>query len=341
MTIQLLTVSGSHYECGRQIGSACGGLIRRLLSHSQGLLPPGLHWDDCRRAVRPYLAATQRAFPWVLEELRGVADSAGVDFLDLFIDSVEELFSAPSASRCSDFAACFPATEDRVLLAHNNDLAPESEENILAIEWNFPDHPRLFTIGVGPFLSAGLNDARIALTGNELAHNDQRPGVPRLAIARAILSARNFNDALAIALRPERASSYNNIVSSGDGRIVSVEASASDHELIFPEDGWLVHTNHYTHPRMRQYEQDPNKIAGSVSRYERARSLMQNRAGPVTLPLLKTFLSDHQSAPVSLCWHDPAGRVKTVFSILMDLTEFSVYAALGNPCQGEFTRIWG
>jgi hypothetical protein len=341
MTLQTLTVSGNHYECGRQIGSACANLIRHMLDYSRSLLLTGRDWEDYRHAAQPYLSATECAFPWTLEELRGVADGAGVDFLDLFVDSVEELFSVPPASRCSDFVAYPPATEGHVLLAHNNDLSPQAEEYLLAIEWNLPDQPRLLTVGVGPFLSIGLNAERIALTGNELSPNDERPGIPRLIIARAILAARDFDEAVAIALHPERASSYNNIISSGDGRIVSVEASASDHELLYPEQGWLVHTNHYTHPRMRRYERDLREIAGSISRYERARTLMQTCNGPVSLPLLKTFLSDHAAEPVSLCWHDPEGKVKTVFSALIDLSDLTVDIGVGNPCQAEFTRIWG
>jgi isopenicillin-N N-acyltransferase-like protein len=341
MTLPLLTVSGNHYECGRRIGSACPELIHRLLADTQKTLSPGLRWDDYRRAAQPYLSAARGAYPWVLEEIRGTADGAGVDFLDLFIESVEELFSTPPASRCTDFALCPPATDSHVLLAHNNDLSPESQENLLAVEWNLPDQPRLFTIGIGPFLSIGLNTDGIALTGNELSPNDERPGIPRLILARAILSAKDFDQALAIALHSDRASSYNNIISCSDGRIVNVEASATDHELIHPEQGWLVHTNHYVHPRMQPYEKDPQDLAGSTSRYERARQLMQSCHRPVTLPMLGTFLSDHDSQPVSLCWHDPAGKVKTVFSALIDLTDHTVDVALGNPCRNEFRRIWG
>jgi len=117
-----------------------------------------------------------------------------------------------------------------------------------------------------------------------------------------------------------------------------VEASATDHELLRPEDGWLVHTNHYAHPRMKRYERAPDLIAGSLSRYERARELMQTRSGPATLPMLKTFLTDHNSSPASLCRHSE--KNKTVFSALIDLTEGTVDAALGNPCQSEFARVW-
>ncbi len=347
--IKFLKVSGAHFTCGQQIGVACAETLCGWITDTKAALTDGLRWDDYRNAAKPYLAATERAFPWIVEELRGAAEGASIDFFDLFTISIEELFGGPpepakseAAHRCSDFAACAPATEGHVLLAHNNDLSPSSQDKLVAVDWDLPDHPRLFTIGVGGiFLSIGVNAARLALTGNELSPDDERPGIPRLLVARALLSARTFDEAVNIALHPDRASSYNNLISTGDGQIASVEASATDHELLRPEDGWHVHTNHYTHPRMQKYEKYPDHTAKSISRYDRARDLMQTRSGLVTLPLLKSFLSDHNSTPATLCRHDDAGRVKTVFSALIDLTEGTMEAAVGNPCEGEFERVWG
>lgn len=301
----------------------------------------GLRWEDYRAAAQPYLAAAGRAFPWAVEEIHGAADGAGADFVDLFTVSVEEIFSAPPelVGRCSDFAACAPATEGHVLLAHNNDLSPAAQDSIVGVEWRLPDHPALFTVGVsGLYLSIGVNSNRICLTGNELSPNDERPGVPRLLIARALLSARTFGEAVSIALHPDRASSYNNLISTAGGEIAGVEASATDHEILRPEDGWLVHTNHYAHPRMKQYERAPDLIAGSLSRYDRACELMRARSGPATLPMLRSFLADHDSSPVTICRHGE--KNKTVFSALIDLTEGAVDAAVGNPCESEFARVW-
>lgn len=338
--LRKLVVSGSHFECGRQIGAASPEALRLSVEHGRQGLPNGLRWEDYRRAAQPYLHATQAAFPWVVDEIRGAAVGANLDFLDLFTNSVEELFNNPPEvyGRCSDFAACAPATSGHVLLGHNNDLSPATEETMVAVEWRLPDQPRLFTVGAGGLhVSVAVNAAKIALTGNELSPNDERPGIPRLLLARALMSASTFDEAVAIALHPDRASSYNNLISSGTGEIVSVEGSATDHELLYPEDGWLVHTNHYTHPRMMQYEADTQN-AGSVSRYERAFALMENRTQPVSLELFKRFLSDHESTPAALCRH--AERVKTVFSCLIDLTAGTVDAVLGSPCQSEFAPLW-
>jgi len=337
--LKIIKVSGSHYECGKQIGMACAEALHRSLANSRAWIDGCNLWDDYRAAAQPYWAATERAFPWVVDEIRGAAEGAGIDFQDLFTTAVEEIFAGPLVGRCSDFAARPPASDGHVLLAHNNDLSPATQELIVGVEWRLPDHPTLFTIGVGGlFLSIGLNAAKVCLTGNELSPNDERPGIPRLLIARALLSARSFGEAAAIALHPDRASSYNNLISTAEGEIASVEASATDHEMLFPEEGWLVHTNHYSHPRMKQYERASDKIAGSISRFERASELMRARPGPATLPMLKTFLADHDASPVALCRHGE--KNKTVFSALIDLTDGTVDAAVGNPCHSEFARVW-
>jgi isopenicillin-N N-acyltransferase-like protein len=340
--LRKLVVSGSHFECGRQIGVACTDALRLSVEHGRHGLPDGLRWEDYRRAAQPYLAATEAAFPWVVDEIRGAAQGAQVDFLDLFTNSVEELFSSPPdmVGRCSDFAACAPATTTgHVLLGHNNDLSPATEDLMVAVEWHLPNQPRLFTVGVGGLhVSVAVNEAKICLTGNELSPNDERPGIPRLLLARALMAATTFEEAVAVALHPDRASSYNNLISSATGEVACVEASATDHELIYPQDGWLVHTNHYTHPRMVQYESDFQVIDGSISRYERAYELMDKRNQPVSLDLFKRYLTDHDSSPAALCRH--AERVKTVFSCLIDLTAGTVDAVLGSPCQNDFEPLW-
>jgi hypothetical protein len=341
MMLTKLTVSGSHYDCGQQIGRACATGLYQSLANNQKWIAAGYRWDDYRTAAQPYLAATEQAFPWVVDEIRGAASGAGLDFLDLFTVSIEELYSTPPEllGRCSDFAACSPATEGHVLLGHNNDLPPSTENLLTAVEWHLPDHPRLFTVGVGGlFPSIGLNSAKVCLTGNELSPNDEKPGIPRLLVARALLAASTFSEAVSIALHPNRASSYNNLISQASGEMASVEASATDHELLPPCGGWLVHTNHYTHPRMQKYERDFHVIDGSISRYNRAVELMQNRKEPVTLELFKSFLADHSGSPATLCRH--AERVKTVFSCLIDLTAGAVEATVGNPCEGQFEPLW-
>ena len=343
--IKFIHVKGNHFSCGYQIGQQCRDALYTIITDYKSHPPPSVSWQDCRQQAYPYLVATQSAFPWIIEEIQGTAEGAGIDFLDLFTSSIEELYSIRTGpahpTRCADFAARPPATQGHVLLAHNNDLNPSVKENIFAVEWELTDQPSCLTIGIaGLFTSIGINANHLALTGAEVSANDERIGVPRLLIARAILSASTFSEAIQISLHPNRASSYNNIISSGEGEIVSIEGSATDYAFIYPEDGYLVHTNHFVHPDMLRYETAPNENSGSISRYRRALNLMQTRSGPVTLDMLKSFVSDHQSTE-TICRHDK--NTSTIFSALIDLNVGEVYVIGGNPCENPLQllkRCW-
>jgi isopenicillin-N N-acyltransferase-like protein len=350
--IPLLQISGSHFEAGRQLGAAAADILRQPISP-----PAGRTWDELRQLAQPYRQATEAAIPWLHEELCGISAGSDVDVLDLYARATEEIWepipnistnknflqpsvarpepvewvSRPPSEKCSDFAAGPPATEDGgIWLAHNNDLGLEAREKIVAIEWQVENQPRLFTLGAGPFISIGFNAAGLALTGNELSPNDDKIGVPRLLMVRDILAQPTAAQALAAAARPERASSYNQLISHADGTMVNFEGSATDYDLIYAEEGWTVHTNHYCSAKMAAYERDPAETRGSCLRYERARELMTTRPGPVTPAMLKTFLADHINAPDSICRH--GGETETVFWAIIDLTHRAIEYGRGQPC---------
>jgi len=321
-------VGGAHREVGIQIGAATAAAVRR---HADAV-------DHERRAqAAAYREATASDLPWLVEEIDGVAEGAGADPLAVFAASVEEIWAdaAVPAGRCSDLVGCGPATADgHVWVAHNNDLDPAREDELVALEWHIEGEPVLLTIGIGPWISVGFNSAGLALTGNELSPNDDRIGIPRLLLVRDILRRRTLDEAVAAALNPRRASSYNNLLSHRDGGVVSVEGSATDAELLRPADGTLAHTNHYTSARMGAYERDPAATAGSRARQRSACGWLER--GPVTPGLLRDALSDHTGAPDSLCRHTEHGaESKTVFWCIADVTEGTVRYGRGNPCDSH------
>jgi isopenicillin-N N-acyltransferase-like protein len=326
--IELVRVEGTHREVGVQVGTATAAVVRR---HADAVDPERL-----AQAVG-YRDATAAELPWLVSELDGVAEGAGADPLAVFAASIEEIWAeaALPAARCSDLVGCSPATADgHVWVGHNNDLEPESEDELIALEWRVAGDPVSFTIGVGPWISIGFNSAGLALTGNELSPSDDRVGIPRLLLVRDILRRRTLEQAVAAALHPRRASAYNNLLSHRDGGVVSVEGSATDAELLRPEGGTLAHTNHYTSARMARYERDPGATAGSQARQRSATAWLAQ--GPVTPGLLRSALSDHTGAPDSLCRHISDGaETKTVFWCIADVTEGTVRYGRGNPCDSR------
>jgi isopenicillin-N N-acyltransferase-like protein len=353
-SLPFVHVSGSHRVVGQRIGAACREQIQRIIGWITNHPPPGLTWDDVRRQAEPYLATTRAGLPWVVEELAGAAEGASVEFIDLFALGCEELWSQErepeifpkasglsgrSSTGCTDFA-CAPSitATGHLLLAHNNDLSPRAEENLVVVERHVHGEPAMLTIGPGGlYVSIGFNAAGLALTGNELSPNDNRVGVPRMLIVRQIVACRTLEGAIAAATRPDRASSYNNLISHANGGMVNVEGSATDYDLLWAVDGWTVHTNHYLSPRMRRYEARSDDLAGSISRYERAVALIRHRPGPVTVEMLQEFLADHAAVPTSVCVH--GSEVKTVFGVVIDLYRQMMWLAKGNPCQGSYQEF--
>jgi isopenicillin-N N-acyltransferase like protein len=326
--LPLLRVGGSHREVGEAVGGACGEIIRRRCAE----IDPA-----AAAAAEPYLDVALRELPWLIDELHGVADAAGVERAALFACGVEELDETPAAEPlrgCSDLAACAPATADGcVWVAHTNDLSASSEDDLVAIEYHVPGDPVVFTIGVPPWISVGFNSAGLGLTGNELTPNDNRVGIPRLMQVRDILRRHTLDEAVSAALHPARASSYNNLLSHRDGGIVSVEGSATDAELLRPgPEGTLAHTNHYISERMRQYEGDVAYAARSDVRYRRALSWLAS--GTLTAESLRAALSDHRDAPDSICRHlQPGSHTKTVFWCVANVTLGEITYGRGNPCD--------
>jgi hypothetical protein len=329
--LPVVRVAGTHREVGAQVGRASAEAVARIAA---AMTPAQVD------AARAYREVTERELPWLVEELDGVAEGAGADRLAVFAAGIEELDTGGEGDgACSDLVARPPASTDGHLwVAHNNDLSPEVEPDIVATEWRVPGDPVVFTIGIGPWISVGFNSAGLALTGNEVSPNDNRIGIPRLLHVRDILRRRTLDEAVEAALSPHRASSYNTILSHRDGGVVNVEGSATDAELIRPgPDGTLAHTNHYVSARMLPYEGDPEYAAGSAVRYRRALEWLA--PGQITEHVLRRALQDHTGAPHSLCRHPEHGaKSKTVFWCLADVTEGTVTYGRGNPCDSHDQR---
>jgi isopenicillin-N N-acyltransferase-like protein len=266
VSIPLIRAAGTHREAGATVGAATADYIRRNAE--------GAEFDH--DLVLRYRGASVKHLPWVVEELDAAARAADVDPLALFADSVAELstFSASQVpARCTDVAAAPSLTADsHLLVAHNNDLSYGDENDVVAIEWKVDGEPTAFTLGLGPWISVGWNEAGLSITGNEVAPKDEGVGIPRLLQVRDVLTRTSLTDATRAILHPARASSYNWVVAQGDV-VMSIEGSATTAEAIAPsEDGTLAHTNHYVHPEMLDYEASASR-EGSTARLQRAKEL--------------------------------------------------------------------
>jgi isopenicillin-N N-acyltransferase-like protein len=323
--IPLIRAAGSHREVGRQIGAATAGEMRRMAGEAVTDLD----------LVSRYREVTLDHLPWIVEELDGAAEAAGLDPIAAFAASIEELAPAEAPTGCSDLVVTGARTADgHLLVAHTNDLYAEDEAGLVAIEWRVPGEPVVFTLGSGPWISVGWNDAGLSVTGNEVSPNDERVGIPRLLQVRDVLTRRTLAEAVEASLHPARASAYNWVLAHRDGIAANVEASATNAGIDEPGDnGFLAHTNHYAREEMRSFER-PGDYESSCARLDRARELADGDG--FTVPHLREVLADHENGDNSICRHgDEPKAVKTVFWCVADVTAGEITYGPGNPCDSE------
>jgi isopenicillin-N N-acyltransferase-like protein len=329
VSIPLVRATGTHQEAGAAIGAATAGSIRRRAEE--------VEFDH--DLVLRYRGASVKHLPWVVEELDAAARAAEVDPLALFADAVLELSTVSESqvpSRCTDIAAVPTLTADgHLLVGHNNDLSAGDEDDVVAIEWKVEGEPTIFTLGIGPWISVGWNEAGLSVTGNEVAPKDEGIGIPRLLQVRDVLTRTTLTEASKAILHPARASSYNWVVAQEDV-VLSLEGSATAAEPIAPaEDGTLAHTNHYVHPEMVDFEASAS-TNGSAGRLQRAKELLTDSlAEPITRARLREVLSDHEGSE-PLCRHGNAPEEpQTAFWCIADVTARTVMYGRGNPCDSE------
>jgi isopenicillin-N N-acyltransferase-like protein len=343
-----VSASGSHGQIGQSLGKQCKDQAKYMEKRFKWYLDltPGLTLEKAKSVSRRMLPACTKFYPEYIEELHGYSEGSGVPFDTLWAMQFDEFGGKKG---CTDIAVNGDWTKDDcVYAAHNNDVSPGAAKLMTITRVKPKDEPGFIGLcygGLNP--ECGMNSAGISLTGNFLAQNDTRLGIPKDLAVRKVLRETNIYDALKAGLPEGRGNSYNNIVSDPSGEIYSLEGSATAFEAIYAEDGWLVHTNHYLSPKMWRFEEDVSSrssdLYSSTLRYNRARRLFKKELGKVELATFKKILSDHVGFPQSICRHgDPRvpedDQSQTDYSVVFDVTNRFAWICVGNPCTGEYRK---
>lgn len=159
----------------------------------------------------------------------------------------------------------------------------------------------------GSLFRHGMNDAGIGICGNALT-SDQETQLDNSAVSSLgrRLALRETSLAAAHRGRPTpRATPGNHLMASAEGTAIDIEATPTQRALLDPDGGIIVHSNHFQHPRARQVLNDvvPAQHPDTVYRHARARDILGERRGSITIDDIKTALHDHHGYPTSVCNH--------------------------------------
>jgi len=359
--IPRVRVQGTSYERGRQHGAQARARVRRSVQAYQRAFAhyAGWDWPAVRRAAAGFEAPIAGFRPAYLEEMRGIADGAGLDLADVLAINVrtEVMYAAKArqapladrAARSPAECSAFAVVRDRpaaALIGQNWDWLLHSAETLVLLEARQDDGPDFVTVvEAGLLAKAGMNAAGLGLVTNALVTDADvgTPGLPYHVLLRAVLDCATVTEALMALQAGERSSSANYLIAHASGVALDVEAAPGDFTRLYPlypDHGVLVHTNHFLSPRLHPVDLSLWAMPSSAVRLQRLRA----GVGRGTPDDFRVLLADHADYPYSVCAHPepgvhPCEQGATIASVLMDLTAGRMWVAAGHPCEARYQDV--
>jgi isopenicillin-N N-acyltransferase like protein len=273
-TIPYLKVSGSYHEIGYQIGKAFKRNITSLLDHYADFKKHKAAFPRKEKLVEKMLLVSKRLCPNIVDEIQGISDGCGMDFMDIFIHNCMHM---PHWANCS--TSVF-RHGDSIHIAHNEDAHPLLEENSYFIfvkpenDNSIPFFSHCYP-GIVPGMSYGFNAAGLVQTCNSLPDPIKTVGLPRMFVGRKIYeNAKTINDAIEIIEEMTPRSGGASYTVGSKNNVVNVETTGTDYAIIKIYDNFF-RANHYISGKFKKHP--------AASRHTIVR---QNR-GDILIPEIK------------------------------------------------------
>jgi isopenicillin-N N-acyltransferase-like protein len=353
-------LSGTRREIGRQHGEAAREQIRRSIAFYQESFArsAGLGWEEILERVPRWIPAVEAYLPGIGDELRGIAEGAGIRFEEVIaLNARGELshgnpFADDMVEDCSSYAVLPEASGDgHTYCGQNWDWLAQTSDTVVLLRISQPGKPTIvMQTEAGQVGRHGANSAGIALNANGLGPRFGKPGgMPQPFIRRKILESSEMQGALKAVFDSTQSVCTNLLITHRDGFAIDLETTPGRHGWLYPKDGILAHTNHFV-------AFVPEQIAGTYRPFsvnslwrlprleaglQPVRSAANSDAARATI---MGALRDHFGHPNSLCKHaddreDTRDRYHTVASSLVDLTAGDYWITAGPPCENEYRRL--
>jgi isopenicillin-N N-acyltransferase like protein len=359
-SLPLVEISGSPRERGRQYGEQARDRVQRALAYYAEAFAhsSGLTWEQVVGRAAGWLEPSKAFAPELVEEMEGIAEGAGVGFLDvLALNARGEIiydttFSSMEPDGCTSFALMGEASGDgHVYAGQNWDWRDGVSDTLMVLRVVQPGKPTVIMhVEAGQVGRQGANSAGIALNANGLGGRfDDAVGVPQTLIRRRVLDSDNLNAALEALTKSRAHIASNALVTHREGFAIDLETTPGAVGWMYPTDGLLVHGNHYQAfvPTQLAATYRPGST-DSLFRVPRAesglRAVREASGTDEARKRIRLAMSDHLGYPESLCTHpDPAQpavrRWATLLSSCVDLTTGDYLIAAGTPCDHEYERV--
>ncbi|OJD30067.1 isopenicillin n acyltransferase [Diplodia corticola] len=331
-----------------QIGRTHGSLARSQVEGSIAFYAmlfketAKLDWPQVRSTALEFEAMVLRKWPAYLEEMRGIADGAGVELADVLALNVRtEIAFGLFTDGCTMLAWHSPQT---AIIAQNWDWRPEQRPNLIALSIAANAASSLPAIKMvteaGIIGKIGINSAGVGCTLNAIRAVGMDPTrMPCHLALRCVLESPSRDQAVQALDRHGVASSCTISVADADSPAVCLEWSATDVQKLFAaEEGAaqprrIYHSNHYLvdHPAVK----DTVYLPDSIPRVRRIRQLSEALPGAdASVEEVRGLFKDEQGFPTSINRKAVAAKAsESLFNIVCDLKARKAHVTEGRPTE--------
>jgi predicted choloylglycine hydrolase len=313
---------GTYREIGVKYGSALAKRGFKLPQVDVETIDLGLR---CEAEVR-------RVFPEVLDEVRGFAEAIHepYDRLAAFILTVG--YAKPLG--CSAFAC---VNESKVFFGRNYDFyyrfGKYSESYLTRPKGAYAS---LGNTDVFLGREDGVNEKGLAISMHFVSAQLGSPGINFPIAVRYVLDkCSNTTEAVEFLTHVKFLTANNYLIADKRGDMAVVEACPSAAQVRRPENGerFIVATNHFIHPEMKQFEEVSKRDPDSEIRYSTILRNLREVRGGVTGSIAKRILSSHEGR---VCSHLDYIKLGTLWSQIVELQTLTILRAEGQPCKTEY-----
>jgi isopenicillin-N N-acyltransferase-like protein len=317
----LIDLAGPPRERGRTYGAAAAARIHRsaeiyLTAFATLKLGPA----RVRELVDTLIPIIDRFEPVYLEEMRGIAEGAHCPLEHIVVvnartellaegrRTAEAIPPTPGPVDGCTGAVVLPeaSADGKLLHGQNWDWRAECAETGVVLRITRPDGPSVLTFTeAGGLARCGMNSAGVALTANFLGsdRDGRTPGVPLVLLRRRALDSAHFALGIQTIYATAKFVSNNIMLSHAGGAAVDIESAPDESFLIQPDQGLLVHANHFESPAALAKLKDTGlpTTPDSAYRAQRVRGHLAPKRGAIGIDDLKAAFFDDFASPYAVC----------------------------------------
>ena len=328
-----LSLKGTPYERGFQHGQRFANDISASINHFKGeLQQPALV-----EAIDKTIALIEERFPEINQEIRGIAQGAGVPFVDAFLFNNRAIVSQLNQEACSNIVV---ESSDAVMLGMNKDRpSPIPAYDKYFLKRVYPKDGYAF-IGyghIGRIWGHGMNEKGLCTAGTA-AHPErnqaQLPSIGSYFLPPLLLSrCKDVSEALALLEKIDPVCDAGNfMLCDASGAMVVVEITPEKRVVRKPSKHQIAATTFFASGEI-PHRNEPAYQREAEQRFGTIKACLESSLN-LSLDDMKGLLRSHgEVGPV--CLHDRGGN-STVLSWIALPRSQEFYFCNGPPCENQY-----